>query len=65
MKKKYRKRVKAERCRKTKDKEKDGRPVAAWMRDGLLFYQANARQRVTLISEVWKLCKMCLILPHI
>lgn len=34
-------------------------------RDGLLFCQANARQRVTLISEVWKLCKMCLILPHI
>ena len=34
-------------------------------RDGLLFCQANARQRVTLISEVWKVCKMCLILPHI
>ena len=34
-------------------------------RDELLFYQANARQRVTLISAVWKVCKMCLILPHI
>ena len=40
-------------------------PLLRGCRDGLLFYQANARQRVTLISEVWKLCKMCLILPHI
>ena len=32
---------------------------------GFCFYQANARQWVTLISEVWKICKMCLILPHI
>lgn len=34
-------------------------------RDGLSFYQANARQRVTLISVVWKICKMCFILLHI
>ena len=40
-------------------------PLLRGCRDGLLFYQANARQRVTLISEVWKVCKMCLILPHI
>lgn len=40
-------------------------PLLRGCRDGLLFYQANARQRVTLISAVWKVCKMCLILPHI
>ena len=34
-------------------------------RDELLFYQANARQRVTLISAVWKGRKMCFTLPHI
>ena len=34
-------------------------------RDGSLFYQANARQRVTLISVVWKGRKMCFTLPHI
>ena len=34
-------------------------------RDGLLFCQANARQWVTLISEVWKGRKMCFTLPHI
>ena len=40
-------------------------PLLHGCRDGLLFYQANARQRATLISAVWKVCKMCLILPHI
>ena len=34
-------------------------------RDELLFYQANARQRATLISVVWKGRKMCFTLPHI
>ena len=34
-------------------------------RDGPLRCQANARQRLTLVSEVWKECKMCFILPHI
>ena len=40
-------------------------PLLRGCRDGLLFYQANARQRVTLISAVWKVCKMCFTLPHI
>lgn len=40
-------------------------PLLRGYRDGLLFYQANARQRVTLISAVWKVCKMYLILPYI
>ncbi len=40
-------------------------PLLYGGRDGLLFYQANARQRATLISEVWKVCRMCLILPYI
>ena len=40
-------------------------PLLRGCSNGLLFYQANARQRVTLISAVWKVCKMCLILPHI
>lgn len=31
-------------------------------RDGPLSYQANIRQRVTLISEVWKGRKMCFTL---
>lgn len=34
-------------------------------RDGPLSYQANTRQQVTLISEVWKGRKMCFTLPHI
>lgn len=34
-------------------------------RDGPLSYQANTRQRVTLISEVWKGRKMCFTLSHI
>lgn len=40
-------------------------PLLRGCRDGPLRCQANARQRLTLISEVWKVCKMCFILPHI
>ncbi len=25
----------------------------------------NARQRMTLISDIWRICKICFILPHI
>lgn len=40
-------------------------PLLRGCRDGLLFCQANTRQWLTLVSEVWKVCKMCFILPHI
>jgi hypothetical protein len=40
-------------------------PLLRGCRDGLLFCQANTRQWLTLVSEVWEVCKMCFILPHI
>ncbi len=40
-------------------------PLLRGCRDWLLFCQANTRQWLTLVLEVWEVCKMCFILPHI
>ena len=40
-------------------------PLLRGCSNGLLFYQANARQRVTPVPGIWKGRKMCFTLPHI